>query len=241
MEEKYPEEFLKKVRAVTAKRPKIVIDHILKHGHITTEELKQQYGYGHPPRAARDVREYGIPLETFSVTGSDGRTIAAYRFADPSLVRGSTHAGRRRFSKTFKILLIDRDGSKCAICSTSYGVRYLQIDHCVPYEVAGESLGEPNPDDHMLVCGSCNRAKAWSCEHCPNGTTDKKPEVCESCYWASPTAYTHVATLPIRRLDLTWMDGETAEYDELAKKSHKTKIALPEFVKVILRESLRKK
>ncbi len=46
----YPEEFLVKLRAVTAKRPRIVIEHILEHGQITTEELKELYGYGHPPR-----------------------------------------------------------------------------------------------------------------------------------------------------------------------------------------------
>jgi hypothetical protein len=48
---------------VTAKRPKTVIGHILKHGQITTEELKNLYGYNHPPRAARDVKEHGIPIE----------------------------------------------------------------------------------------------------------------------------------------------------------------------------------
>lgn len=38
---------------MTDKRPKAVIDHILKHGLITTDELKPLYGYNHPPRAAR--------------------------------------------------------------------------------------------------------------------------------------------------------------------------------------------
>ena len=57
----YPEWFLDLCRSVTAKRPKTVIDHILEHGHITTEELKDEYGYDHPPRAARDVRELGFP------------------------------------------------------------------------------------------------------------------------------------------------------------------------------------
>lgn len=72
---KYPEEFLELCRSVTAKRAKTVIDHILKHGHITTEDLKDTYGYDHPPRAARDVREHGIPLETFRVEASNGRKI----------------------------------------------------------------------------------------------------------------------------------------------------------------------
>ncbi|MCK4733562.1 MAG: hypothetical protein KAT65_14005 [Methanophagales archaeon] len=50
-----------------SKRAKIVVEHIIKYGYITTEDLEKKYGYSHPPRAARDVRESGIPLETFKV------------------------------------------------------------------------------------------------------------------------------------------------------------------------------
>jgi hypothetical protein len=71
-----PEEFIKFCKSITAKRPRAIIDHILEYGFITTEEIKEQYGYNYPPRAARDVREQGIPLETFRVKGSDGKTIA---------------------------------------------------------------------------------------------------------------------------------------------------------------------
>lgn len=42
MPQKYPKEFLELCKSVTAKRPKTVINHILKHGHITTEELKEK-------------------------------------------------------------------------------------------------------------------------------------------------------------------------------------------------------
>ena len=66
-----PKKFIEKCKAVSAKRPKTVIDHILKYGFITTEDLKEKYGYNHPPRAARDVREQGIPLNTFRVQGGD--------------------------------------------------------------------------------------------------------------------------------------------------------------------------
>ena len=48
--------------AVTGKRARIVINHILKHGSITTDDLKEQYGYDHPPRAIKDVSDQGIPL-----------------------------------------------------------------------------------------------------------------------------------------------------------------------------------
>jgi hypothetical protein len=56
---KLPSDFVKLCRAVSAKRPKTVIDHILKHGFISTQELKDTYGYNHPPRAVRDVKEHG--------------------------------------------------------------------------------------------------------------------------------------------------------------------------------------
>lgn len=37
---------LDKLNAITDKRPSIVIQHILKYGFITTEDLKEKYGYG---------------------------------------------------------------------------------------------------------------------------------------------------------------------------------------------------
>src|SRR5260221_14740231 len=76
-----PEEIIALCNQVTAKRARTVIDHIIAHGSITTEDLKNIYGYDHPPRAIRDVREHGIPLITFKVTSSTtGRKIAAYKF-----------------------------------------------------------------------------------------------------------------------------------------------------------------
>ena len=87
--ENFPPRFLALLKSVQAKRPRTVIDHIIKHGQITTEDLKDIYGYNHPPRAIRDVREHGIPVTTFRVTGSDGRKIAAYKFGDPSEVRAT--------------------------------------------------------------------------------------------------------------------------------------------------------
>ncbi len=71
----YPSEFLMLLKSVNAKRPKTVIDHILKHGQITTEELKNIYGYNHPPRAIRDVREQGIPM----ITKSSLKKLQKYR------------------------------------------------------------------------------------------------------------------------------------------------------------------
>lgn len=99
MSKKIPQDILQILQAVTAKRAKTVIDHIIKHGHITTEKLKELYGYNHPPRAARDVRELGIPLDTFEVKDSNGRSIGAYRFGKWEDFRVDKLKGRRAFSK----------------------------------------------------------------------------------------------------------------------------------------------
>lgn len=234
--EKYSAAFLASLAAVTGKRSRTFVEHILKHGHITTEELKEKYGYSHAPRAARDVRDQGIPIETFSVKGGDGRAIAAYRFGDPSAIRKGFLGGRRAFSKAFKAALIKANGSRCQICFQEYEGRYLQIDHRVPYEVAGDiKFDEHDIKPYMLVCASCNRAKDWSCEHCENWTKGKSPEVCGKCYWASPENYQHIAMQDARRLDLMWLGDETTTYDELKGRADASTEPMPQYVKSLLR------
>jgi len=102
------ERILALCREVTAKRPRTVIDHIIQHGFVTTEELKEQHGYNHPPRAVRDVREHGIPLETFRVTDSDGRKIAAYRFGSFEQAAARKLSGRTVLSKKLKEVLLQQ-------------------------------------------------------------------------------------------------------------------------------------
>src|SRR6266540_2339552 len=100
------------LKEVFNKRARIVIEHIMEHGFITTEELEKKYGYNHPPRAARDVREIGIPLETFRVKHSDGRTIAAYRFGDLTQVRMGRLQGRQTFPRNLKDALYEKQNGK---------------------------------------------------------------------------------------------------------------------------------
>jgi len=116
MADKLPKAFLKLLRSVQAKRPRTVIEHILKHGQVTSQELKDVYGYNHPPRAIRDVREQGIPIKTLRVTGSDGRSIAVYKFGDPSQVRAAQLSGRTAFSSQLKTLLIQTHLNSLLLC-----------------------------------------------------------------------------------------------------------------------------
>lgn len=228
------------LKGISNKRARIVIEHVLKHGFITTEELEKKYGYNHPPRAARDVREAGIPLETFRVKDTEGRTIAAYRFGDLTQVRKGRLQGRQTFPKQFKDALYERQNGKCAVCAGKFESRYTQVDHRIPYEVAGDTQEELNPEPFMLVCGSCNRAKSWSCEHCENGLKEKSPSVCLKCYWANPENYVHIALREIRRADIVWDEGEVQVYEKLKQQAEQNSSPLPEFVKKIVKKFVEK-
>ena len=216
-----------------SKRARVVIEHIIKHGSVTTDQLAR-LGYKHPPRAIGDVRDCGIPLVKQTVSTKNKRRIGKYTFGDLSLARLGMD-GRRALPKSFKTALLKRDGSHCSICNANLDSRYLQIDHRVPYRIAGDIGGQPNPDDFMLICASCNRAKSWSCEHCQNWLAYKKPATCKTCYWASPRQYTHIAMAKIRRLDVVWQEKETEDYHRIKLAAKAAGAELPDFVKSALK------
>jgi hypothetical protein len=209
-------ELLRIANSVTQKRPKTVIKHIIKHGFITNDDLKDTYGYNHPPRAIRDVREQGIPVETYRIEGRDGRKIGAYRFGDPKNIESHKLGGRKTFSKQFKQALVTYYGEKCMISSERYEERYLQIDHRIPYQVSGDMVSaEGDVTKFMLLSGTAQRQKSWSCEHCENLLTIKDISICANCYWASPEKYTHVAMKQERQINLTFSGENVALFDKM--------------------------
>ena len=221
--EKIDPRILAACRQVTGKRARTVIDHIIKHGFITTEEIQTVYGYDHPPRAARDVRENGVPLETYWITSERSeRRIGAYRFGDPRKIKRGRIGGRKAFSKAFRNALIARYDSRDAITGEQMNPRYLQIDHRVPYEVVGEAVyDEGNIEEYMLLDASSQRAKSWSCEHCSNWREEQDVAVCRTCFWAFPENYSHVAGEPIRRVDVEWRGIEVETFERLRARAER--------------------
>lgn len=230
-----PKEFLDKLSSIKAKRPATIIQHILKHGHITTEEIKNLYGYNHPPRAVRDVREQGVPLVTFRIKDTEGRSIAAYKFGDPTQASNaiSKRAGRTALSKAIKEALIEKYGSVCFVYQETLDPAILQIDHRIPYEIGGE----PGDDiaNYMLLSPSANRAKSWSCEHCPNWS-NKDKQFCVSCFWSHPENYTHIAGNKEKRIVLTFTGNEIEDYNQLIEKVGIDKAS--DFIKGLIKANL---
>ncbi len=213
----YPKEFLDLLNSVTDKRPRTVIQHILEHGHITSEELKNTYGYNHPPRAVRDVRERGIPIETYYVKDAEGKRIAAYRFGDPAAADPlSKTSGRTALSKALKAALVKKYGAKCFIYLEKMKESELQVDHRIPYEIGGE-CDESQIEHFMLLSPSANRAKSWTCEHCDNWN-QKDASFCLRCFWAYPEHYEHVAGRYEKIISLVFSGYEIEDYNKLIEQ-----------------------
>lgn len=230
-------------KQVTAKRPRTVIDHIIEHGSITTEDLQITYGYDHPPRAVGDVRDQGIPIETDSVISTrTGRKIAIYRFGDPdNIIRGRI-GGRKAFSKKFKSVLVKRYGSKDAFTGEECHARLLQIDHRVPYRVAGNTVfDEARPEEYMLLDASSQRAKSWSCEQCDNWNNVRNADLCRSCFWAFPEHYTHIAGKDVRRVHIEWQGDEVKVYERLRRCAENEETHISEHIKRLLRMVVEKR
>jgi hypothetical protein len=212
------------------KRPRVVLEHILKHGFITTDDLSSIYNYRHTHRAVRDVRELGIPIETFRVKSqTDGRMIGAYRLPEKGVIDFSFE-GRRYIPKDIKKELYESQGESCALCHIKADANFLQADHRIPYEVLSELENEE--DKYMLLCGSCQCRKGQACKTCPNALK-KSASVCASCFWVTPANYTHVQTKTLRTVIVNWKNSEMTEFQMLSDAAKEHNMTVGDYLKHI--------
>lgn len=206
------------------------MDTIARKGAVNTEEIKAA-GYDHPPRAARDVRELGFDLITTSVKSSSGRSIAAYTLGAGESQTGKF--GRQMLPKKERDEVIEKAGRKCQICGATHN---LQVDHRIPYQVAGESEAK-KPNAYQVLCGSCNRKKSWECEHCENWLDLKDADVCRTCYWANPETYEHIALRPERRVQVVWNENDFETFELLRDEANQAGTSVADMIKEKLRKN----
>jgi hypothetical protein len=207
-------EMRERISRVTNQRARRLLELIVEHGEVTTEELTKQYGYNHPPRAKKDAMDLGFPILSHTVRSKDGtRSISAYSLdLSATVVDGRT--GRRPITKAFRGELLEIAEGRCAICGGTFPDRALQVDHRIPYAIAGE-VDDHRVVDFQMLCASCNRSKSWTCEReCPNWR-ERFPAVCATCIWASPESYKHIATQKRRQVTLTWDGPDIANFDSI--------------------------
>ncbi len=221
------------------KRPRAVLEKILENGSVSTYELGQ-LGYDQPPRAAQDLKESGVKLKVaFGKHPTTGARMAIYSLADSAEAELQAAAGRRIFPPRFRAGVLEKHGSRCNLCGTSYPAKSLSLDHRIPYIVAGEAK-ELLVADFQPLCGSHQRKKSWECEHCPN----REPKVlatCRTCFWAFPESdFTHVATLPVRSLEVHFVGpGENQMLEHLRHVSREEGSNTADVVKQLIADFLR--
>ncbi|MCL1882330.1 MAG: hypothetical protein FWF81_01065 [Defluviitaleaceae bacterium] len=109
--------------------------------------------------------------------------------------------------------MIEKYGAKCFVYFEPMDEALLQIDHRVPYEIAGEHADQ-NVEAYMLLSPSANRAKSWTCENCENWK-HKDPAFCVKCFWAYPEDYEHIAGKQQRIVTVVFTGDEIEDYDRL--------------------------
>lgn len=210
---------------------------LLANGSVTTDDLNG-LGYNHPPRAIGDVRDAGIPVVTERARTPDGKAMARYRLGRAEDIQGDRHAGRSVLPRAFKADLLIRYGSADCITGAKLDPRVLQVDHRVPYRVAGDAgMAERDTSAYMLLDASSQRAKSWSCEHCHNYLNLRDPAVCRTCFWAYPEDYQHIAMQPIRRTDVVWKDEDVLVHDRLKETADREGIPMSELLLRLARGS----
>lgn len=194
-----------------------VLKAILDRGSITTAEILG-LGYKHAPRARQDCVDFGFPIHTDYVKDPDGKRMASYTLLSEAEIRQALN-GRAIISKLFKAKLVERYGEKDGITGVEVPARALQVDHRVPYQVGGdEGLWAEDLDAFMLLTGSSQRKKSFSCERCPNFMEIKSQEICGTCYWAFPESYDHIGMDQVRQVELVWQGGEAEAFDRIKAK-----------------------
>lgn len=127
-----PAKLQERINAVKNKRARFVLDTIVNKGSISTTELKVA-GYDHPPRAKRDAVELGFAITRIKAKRADGQMIAAYVFDERELDPLMT--GRVVLAKKERDAIIERKGRRCNLCGATHNI---QVDHRIPFEIAGE-------------------------------------------------------------------------------------------------------
>ena len=223
-----PAKLQERINDITNKRARIVLDTIVKNGSISTAELKK-LGYDHPPRAPMDAKDLGFAIARVITRNSEGRVMAIYMFDERELNPALT--GRIVLPKKERQGIIKGKGSKCALCGATHNI---QVDHRIPFQVAGESQRDEE-DPYQLLDGSCNRKKSWACEHCENWLKQKDFDTCRTCYWASPEDYTHIAMRQERRIDIVWVGDEVKQFTNIETAAKRAGRSVAEEIKTRIR------
>lgn len=220
------------------KRAKALAELLIEKGKVSTKEIREMLNEEHPPSAARDLKDLGIPIK-MTWGSSNGRRYGIYEFDNPDLLENNILRGRQYFPKSLKSNLIKRDGERCNISNINFKSQYLQIDHRIPYRLAGENgLPKDHPEDFQLLSAASQKQKSKICEgECQNFKSVKNPEICKDCYWAYPEDYNHIATQQIRVLNVGFLDKDVELFERIKSASLQSGLSMDQLIIDLIKQN----
>ena len=162
-----------------------------------------------------------------------------YRFGSSEDIRAGRFHGRITIPKAFRNRLLARYGERDCITGASLPATMLQVDHRIPYRVAGDPEAPTwLIEDFMLLDASSQRSKSWSCEHCENWKSIRDTAICRTCFWAFPEKYAHVAMDGVRRTDVVWRGSDVHLHDRIKDRADAEGITMAEALLRLVRSGV---
>ncbi len=210
-------EYVELVYPYATKRAKWAIDELLSNGSLTSSEMLE-FGHMHPARVICDVRDQGIPVETTTIF-EQGKRYASYKLGKAKDINRAKFGGRKTIPTCIKHILVARNGMQCQLSKATLQSTDLEVDHRIPFALAGEPKHPKCPSNYMLLSRSMQMKKSKECAGCPNLKKLNSVDNCNECYWASPEHYTHKAMRQEQVTSINWTDKDAislAKIRELA-------------------------
>lgn len=190
---------------------------MLSNGALTSSEMLS-FGHMHPARVIGDVRDQGIPVKTTTIF-EQGKRYASYTLGKARDINRVKFGGRKAIPSYIKDMLVARSGMRCQLSEATLENTDLEVDHRIPFALAGEPVHPKCPTNYMLLSRSMQMKKSKECAGCPNLKKLKSVDNCKECYWASPEHYTHTAMRQEQVTNINWTDEDAislAKIRELA-------------------------
>lgn len=121
-----------------SKRAREALEIMIQEGSVTTVDLKNRFGFNHPPRAMGDLKDAGVPFtKTMVKVEGESRRVARYELLDDINV-AKANKPRKVIPKKVKTELIAKYGKQCQICGGTFSSQALQVDHRIPFRINGD-------------------------------------------------------------------------------------------------------
>lgn len=175
-------------------RAKAAADLLMEKGVITKYDFEETHvPVSQAPRAIRDLKDHGIPIETLrKISVPQAKTkVNRYTLGSIDNINTSMRYGRMYDPTGMKEKLAKLHGDVCVFCGKKLTAKDRELDHKLPVNIFGDlsPVERLNPDNYQLVCRGCNRLKREATSHGAFDDQREGMDIVKQNYWYDPVQY----------------------------------------------------